>query len=71
MAYTVDAIKFCSTISSVFLGKKGKSDQLWLKDLDNDREVELAQTADFINQYFTNLAKRYNTNKEYLGKESV
>ena len=60
-----DPKKFWSTISSIYPGKKGKSNKIWLKNQTTGTEIEQAGTANFINSFFTNigkdLAKQYNT----------
>ena len=64
--------KFWRNISSIFPSKVGKPGKIWLKNQVDQSEVEVGNTADFINQYFTNigpeLAAHHNQRWEYFGE---
>ena len=70
-AFAGDPKRFWANISSIFPSKKGRTNKIWLKDHDNNREIESIQTANFINSYFTNigpkLAEKFNKEWEYFG----
>ena len=67
-----DPKKFWNAILSVYPGKKGKTSRIWLKNQNDDSEIDQADTANFINSFFTNigkdLAKQYNTEWKYFGE---
>ena len=63
--------KFWSNISAIFPSKKGNTSKVWLKDPKTGNDVEPKETANYINEFFTNigpeLAKQHNTGWKYFG----
>ena len=70
--HSADPKKFWRIISSIVPGKKCKSGGIWLKHSVTKEEIKEEDTANFINEYFTNigpdLAKRYNRDWIYYGE---
>ena len=66
-----DPKKFWKNIASIFPGKKGNTGRIWLKDSASGNDIEQANTANYINTFFTNigpdLAKKHDKRWEYFG----
>ena len=65
-----DPKKFWKNISSIMPGKKGSQSRVWLKS-NEGADVNLNDTAGYINDFFTNigpnLAKKHNAEWRYYG----
>ena len=69
---TNDPKKFWKNITAIFPSKTGKSGSIWLKDKVSKNDIVSENTANYINQFFTNigpeLAKQHNKGWEYYGE---
>ena len=66
-----DPKEFWKVISTIIPGKKVKGGKIWLKKETNGEEVPVKETADYINNFFTNigpeLAKQHSEPWAYFG----
>ena len=72
--HRADPKKFWMNIATIIPGKKGNQGPIWLKS-EEGNEVELEDTAAYINKFFTNigpnLAKKHKSDWEYFGDTEV
>ena len=70
-----DPKKIWNNIASIFPSKTSNPSKTWLKDSITQNEIALEETADYINQFFTNvgpnLARQHNKRWEYYGETLV
>ena len=67
-----DPKKFWKNVASVFPSKEGATNTIWLKEGESKKDIDPENTAEFINQFFTNigpnLAKKHKKRWLYFGE---